>query len=204
MVSITFLIVSSLNMDILTRFRTVRLAEQSLNWSDYGNCINIHSNSPAWYMCQAIRISIDIGQWLRHSNLKCQLHTLSLYVIKWPSWPWSYGSWIYNYLCNQCLSPLMLWVRISIRARCTTLCDKFVSDFSSFPQPIKLTATIYTEILWKVALNTFKQTNNMQSWLKSVIVWYINEKYALSMSHCDLIWVRLNNICVTRQPMSYS
>ena len=26
-----------------------------------------------------------------------------------PSWPWSYGSWIYNYLCNQCLSPLMLW-----------------------------------------------------------------------------------------------
>jgi hypothetical protein len=39
-------------------------------------------------------------------------------------WPWSYGSWIYNYLCNQCLSPLKLWVRISIRARCTTLCDK--------------------------------------------------------------------------------
>jgi len=38
--------------------------------------------------------------------------------------PWSYGSWIYNYLCNQCLLPLMLWVRISIRARCTTLCDK--------------------------------------------------------------------------------
>ena len=40
------------------------------------------------------------------------------------SWPWSYGSWIYNYLWNQCLSPLMLWVRISIRERCTTLCDK--------------------------------------------------------------------------------
>ena len=25
---------------------------------------------------------------------------------------------------NQCLSPLMLWIRISIRAKCTTLCDK--------------------------------------------------------------------------------
>ena len=37
---------------------------------------------------------------------------------------YSDGSWIYNYLCNQCLSPPMLWVRISIRARCTTLCDK--------------------------------------------------------------------------------
>jgi len=22
------------------------------------------------------------------------------------SWSWSYGNWIYNYLCNQCLSPL--------------------------------------------------------------------------------------------------
>jgi hypothetical protein len=38
-----------------------------------------------------------------------------------PSWPWSYGSWICNYLCNECLLPPMLWVRISISARCTTL-----------------------------------------------------------------------------------
>jgi hypothetical protein len=38
-------------------------------------------------------------------------------VCQEPSWQSSYGSWIYNYLCNQCLSPL-------IRARCTTLCDK--------------------------------------------------------------------------------
>jgi hypothetical protein len=28
------------------------------------------------------------------------------------TWLWSYGRWIYNYLCNQCLSPLKLWVRI--------------------------------------------------------------------------------------------
>jgi len=35
-------------------------------------------------------------------------------IIRWsivkyfwmPWWPWSYGSWIYNYLCNQCLWPL--------------------------------------------------------------------------------------------------
>jgi hypothetical protein len=44
-------------------------------------------------------------------------------------WPlWSYGSWIYNYLCNQCLSPPTLRVRISLIVRCTqyiaTLCDK--------------------------------------------------------------------------------
>jgi len=23
-----------------------------------------------------------------------------------PWWSWSHGSWIYNYLCNRCLSPL--------------------------------------------------------------------------------------------------
>jgi hypothetical protein len=28
------------------------------------------------------------------------------------------GRWIYNYICNQCLSPLKLWVRISLMARC--------------------------------------------------------------------------------------
>jgi hypothetical protein len=50
-VSITFLIVSSLKLDILTTFGTVRLAEQIINWSEYGNCINVHSNSPVWYMC---------------------------------------------------------------------------------------------------------------------------------------------------------
>jgi hypothetical protein len=34
-----------------------------------------------------------------------------------PSWSWSYGSWVYNYLCNRFLSPLMLWIRIPHRAR---------------------------------------------------------------------------------------
>ena len=32
---------------------------------------------------------------------------------------WSCGSWIYNYLCNQCLSPLTLRVQIPLMARCT-------------------------------------------------------------------------------------
>ena len=70
-----------------------------------------------------------------------------------PLRPWWYGSWIYNYLCNKCPSPLMLRVRISIRVRCTILCDKFVSDLRQvgggffrvlkFPPSIKLTATTY-------------------------------------------------------------
>jgi hypothetical protein len=41
------------------------------------------------------------------------------------SWSWSYGSYIYNYLCNQCLSPLTLWFRIPLRLGLLdkTLCD---------------------------------------------------------------------------------
>jgi len=35
-----------------------------------------------------------------------------------PSLSWSYGSWIYNYICNQYLSPLKLWVRIPLMMRC--------------------------------------------------------------------------------------
>jgi len=38
-------------------------------------------------------------------------------ITKVLSWSWSYCSWIYNYLCNQCLSPLTLWVRIPLMAR---------------------------------------------------------------------------------------
>ena len=49
-----------------------------------------------------------------------------LYMYLGPSWSWSYGSWIYNYMCNQCLSPPSLWFRISLSRGLldTTLCDK--------------------------------------------------------------------------------
>jgi hypothetical protein len=33
---------------------------------------------------------------------------------KGTSWSWSYGSWSYNYQCNQWLSQLILWVRIQL------------------------------------------------------------------------------------------
>jgi hypothetical protein len=31
---------------------------------------------------------------------------------------WSYGRWIYDYLCNQCPSPLTLWVSHPAKAKC--------------------------------------------------------------------------------------
>ena len=47
-------------------------------------------------------------------------------------WSWSCGSWMCNYLCNQCLSPLTLWVRKRLRRGVldTTLCDKVCRWFS--------------------------------------------------------------------------
>ena len=47
-----------------------------------------------------------------------------LYLKTSPSW--SYGSWVYSYLCIQSLSPLTLWVRIPLRRGVldTTLCDE--------------------------------------------------------------------------------
>ena len=48
-----------------------------------------------------------------------QLLNNTLLRSKGPSWSLSYGNWIYNDLCNQCLSPLKLWVRTPFMARCT-------------------------------------------------------------------------------------
>ena len=78
-----------------------------------------------------------------------------------------YGSWIYNYLCNQCLSLLMLWVWISIRARCKTSCDKvclWLAAGRLFSPGTLVSSTNktdhhdITEILLKVALNTITLT----------------------------------------------
>ena len=89
-----------------------------------------------------------------------------------PSWPWSYGSWIYNYLCNQCLSPLMLWVRTPLRWGLldTTLCDKVCQWlatgrwFSPGPPVSSTNCQDKTEILLKVVLSTIQQTESIFSW----------------------------------------
>jgi hypothetical protein len=50
-----------------------------------------------------------------------------------PPWSWSYGDWIYNYLCNQCLFPLTLWfwIPLSWYVLDTTLCDKVCQWFAA-------------------------------------------------------------------------
>ena len=49
----------------------------------------------------------------------CMYIMYIIYKYSGPSFLWSYGSWIYNYLCIHCLSPLKLWVVLDM-----TLCDK--------------------------------------------------------------------------------
>jgi len=74
-------------------------------------------------------------------------------VEKGQSWPRSYGSWIYDYLCTRYLSPLMLWGELEPRSgrNIQHFVIKFISDLRQvsgflrvlrFPPPIKLTATI--------------------------------------------------------------
>jgi hypothetical protein len=61
------------------------------------------------------------------------------------SWSWWHGGWISNYLCNQCLSPLMLWVWTPLRQGVLDTL-KFVSDLRQvcnflrvlrFPIPVR-------------------------------------------------------------------
>jgi hypothetical protein len=98
------------------------------------------------------------------------VHALFLYtqVKRWWGlrWLWSYGNW---YLCNQCLSPLMVWVWILIRVRCSTLYDKVCQWlatgrwFTPGPPDSSTNKTDHhdiTETLLKVVLNTTKQTNS--------------------------------------------
>ena len=113
--------------------------------------------------------------------------------------PWSYGSWIYNYmyLCNQCLSPLMLRVQILIRARCTTLCDKVCQWlvtgwwFSPVSSINKTDCHDITETLLKVALNTTKHTNKQHNGaicqIKLNFIYdYFEEIFKKKISHFQL------------------
>jgi hypothetical protein len=117
-----------------------------------------------------------------------------------PSWPRSHDSWTYNYLCNRCLSPLMLWVRISIRTRCTTLFDKvgqwFVTGrwFSPGP-PVssnnKTDRHHINEILLKVDHAWTSGTISGSNVLPCAYSWNVDPSLVLLWS--PLCWLRLCN-----------
>jgi hypothetical protein len=119
---------------------------------------------------------IVLGKYLTASlNLQAyvvnQVRMAALLKQEGLSWPWWIGSWIYNYLCNQWLSPLILWDQIPLRRGVldTILCDKVCQwltlvtgrwfflgiPVSSTNKPIRHNIA---EILLEVALNTINQT----------------------------------------------
>ena len=104
-----------------------------------------------------------------------------------PLWSWSYGSWIYNYLCSQCLSLLMLWVRIPPRwgVLDTTFCAKVCQWFSpstTVSPTNKIDLHDIIEILLKVALNIINQPN------QPILVYHIilGKNCLEFMDTCDL------------------
>jgi hypothetical protein len=94
------------------------------------------------------------------------IYSLLTYFRKFFLWLWSYGSWIYNYLCNQCLSPLKLqaWTCSWRGVLDTTLCDKDCQWLATgwwFSLVSSINKTDHhdiTEILLKEALNRINQT----------------------------------------------
>ena len=130
-------------------------------------------------LLNSLYCDVDVDLLVDHSFVNAEYllnhaHFLTSYLLnstrtcKGLPWPWSYGSWIYSYLWNQCLPPLMLWAQILIRARCTTfygeVCQWLATGWwFSLGPPVSSTNKTdchdITEILLKVVLNTIKPTN---------------------------------------------
>ena len=96
---------------------------------------------------------------------------------------------------QEYLSPLMLWFRISIRARCTTLCDKVCQWlatgrwFSPGPPVYSTNKTDrhdIAEILLKVVLNTINQTNKQTNLCcyPFFLSFYMNQVRCICMLLC--------------------
>ena len=85
----------------------------------------------SWYAIHSktIQIYILIVNWI-------------VRIVQGPSWSCSYGTWIDNYLCNQCLSPLTLWIRIPLRrgvlyiAICDKVCQWLAAGRVFFPDTL--------------------------------------------------------------------
>ena len=125
-----------------------------------------------------------------------------------PSWSWWYCSQIYDYLCNQCLSQLMLWVRIPLRRGVldTTLCDKCLSAGRWFSPSTPVSSTNktdrqnITEILLKVALNTITLALNMMTMkiiYPAIQVLFLTDSILMhrtmeKLGHIFMYWLKRN------------
>ena len=136
----------------------------SVSWSDCLFCVQ-WVEVIACFVLSELRwlfVLLILVEFLTHHSL----NFLSI-ISEGPSW--SYGSCIYNYLCNQYLSALKLWVRTTFMAGCTRyniyekVCQWLSTGWWFSPGTTvfstnKTDCHDITEILLKVALNTIIQT----------------------------------------------
>ena len=124
---------------------------------------------------------------------------------------WSYGSWIYNYLCNQCLSLLTLWDRTPIKRGVldTTLCDKvcqWLCDRSVVFSTIKLTPRYNWNIV-ESGVKHHKPTNKITDKCTSIIPSYLKWLLNFLLVHmspvvsvCLLYLLKWNNLAYFSTP----
>jgi hypothetical protein len=113
--------------------------------------------------------------------------------VVWPSWSWSYGSWIYNYLCDQCLSPPKLWIRIALRRGVldTTLCHsdwQLLYSWNIVESGTKHHNLTHTLLLWWLILLD-EETENPPTCRKALDKRYIRffssiPRHALGIEQC--------------------
>ena len=121
-------------------------------------------------LCDRVVVNIAKGyiNTMYRWNIYFQRYQTSV-IIELPT---SYGSWIYNHLCNQYLSSLTLWVRIPFKRDVlyTTLCDRvcqWLAEGRWFSPGTLISSTNktdrhdITEILLKVALNTISHNHHI-------------------------------------------
>ena len=67
-----------------------------------------------WSLNCSDSVVFFVFQFIAKPQVQVEIINASLRYICFHKWSWSYGSWIYNYMCNQCISPFKLWVRIQL------------------------------------------------------------------------------------------
>jgi hypothetical protein len=125
-----------------------------------------HESCTQWHMEIALPSSHYIYEIVWINVVKLYWFGFSPFNSQRPSWSLSYGSCIYNYMYNQCLSALNLWVRIQLMAVCTRWYSVSVTCYRSvvffwYSGFLTNKSNLYdiSEILLKMTLNTI--THNL-------------------------------------------
>jgi hypothetical protein len=147
-----------------------------MTWSTVAKYVSHHMAKRTNYDLQ--NTTQKTKDWETRTSLKTgdELRWFGMVSSSWfvPDPQGSHDSWIYNYLCNQCLSSLTLWVQIQLRRGVvdTTLCDK-VCQWLATGQWFSPDTPLSYRYSFRVRVMVFHATfNNISviSWLSVLLV----------------------------------